>query len=220
MAARGLNDAKRLPNYPYRDDMILIWDSISAWVSEYVSLWYKSDAEVRADYEVQAWANDINTTGKVLDFCRPGGGVAGRDDLIDMCTMIIFTAGPQHAAVNFPQGTDMVFIPANPMAGYAPPPKGTGHTEQDFLRILPPMDVAVQSWSILTLLAGINHTRLGNYRNAFLFYPTVELQRARFATRLEQVERRIVEANKVRKQLFGLEYIHLLPSNIPASINI
>ena len=220
MALRGVNDPSLLPNYPYREDSILIWDAIHSWVSDYLGIWYKSDGDVQADSEIQAWANEISENGKVQDFCLAGGGVKDRNDLIDLITMTIFTAGPQHAAVNFSQGSDMTFVPLNPFAGYAPAPKGTGHTEKDYLDILPPLDVAVHTWAILNLLAGVNNTRLGDYRGAFNLHPFAEAARLKFLVNLQIVEQKINAANRVRKGVYDLEYLHLLPSRIPASINI
>ena len=219
-STRGTDNAALLPNYPYREDSALIWDAIHNWVSDYVSIWYRSEADIRADYELQAWANEVNDIGKVKDFCLTGGGVQGRDDLIDMLTMTIFTAGPQHAAVNFTQGKEMIFVPANPLAGYGQAPKGLGHSEADFLGILPPLDVAVQEWSILSLLAGVNNTRLGDYRGAFNWHPVSEACRLKFRVNLGVIEGNINSANNYRRSVYGLDYVHLLPSHIPASVNI
>ncbi len=219
--AFGINDTRLLPNYPYREDSLLIWNAIRNWVSEYVAIWYTKEGDIQADFELQRWANEINTKGRVLDFCLPGvSGVRDRDDLIDMLTMTIFTCGPQHAAVNFPQGSEMLFIPANPMAGYAQAPQGLGHSEKDFLAILPPLDVAVHSWAILSTLAGVNNTRLGDYRGAFNLHPKSELARQGFLGKLRAIEEQIKAANKTRRSIYNLEYVHLLPSRIPASINI
>ncbi|MFW7378439.1 MAG: lipoxygenase family protein [Oligoflexus sp.] len=219
-ASFQVNDSSLLPNYPYRDDSILIWDAINAWVSEYVEIWYPSEAAIQSDYELQNWANEVHDKGKVRDFCLTGGGVQSRDDLIDILTMTIFTAGPQHAAVNFPQGNEMLFVPANPLAGYAQAPKGRGHTEKDLLNIMPPLDVAVQTWSILSLLAGVNTTRLGDYRGSLQEHQLSEAGRIKFTQQLSVVESKIETANKSRRAIFDHEYVHLLPSRIPASINI
>ena len=221
MASRGVEHSGRLPNYPYRDDAFLLWDAIHSWCADFVGAWYGSDADIRADYELQDWADEIHNVGKVRDFCLKGGGVLGRDDLCDMLTMIIFTAGPQHAAVNFPQGTDMSHVPSNPLAGYAQAPmtKG-GHTERDLLAMFPPMDVAVQTWQILKLLAGVWTTRLGDYGLTFANHPKSLVALAKFTARLKMVESTIDSANGVRRKIYALDYVHLKPSRIPASINI
>ncbi len=216
----GVRDPGKIPLYPYRDDGLLIWEAIKNWVSAYISIWYTSDGDVRGDYEIQNWAKEIETTGKVLGFTKGGGAIGDRNELIEILTMVIFTAGPQHAAVNFPQGSEMLFVPANPLGGYAPAPKGREHSEQDYLDMFPPMDVAIQTWNILSLLAGINNTRLGNYRKSFVLNPKSLTEEGRFKLKLWEIETKIKESNKVRKAVFDLEYVHLLPSRIPASINI
>ena len=219
----GTLDAQLLPNYPYREDGLLVWNAIRAWVADYISVWYATREEVQTDYELQAWAREVEnqtTGGMVKNFTKTGGGINDLDELIEILTKIIFTAGPQHAAVNFTQGEEMIFVPANPMAGYAPEPRGRNHTEKDYLEIFPPMDVAIQTWNILSLLAGVNNTRLGSYRRMFLGNPVTLAYEVEFKARLYSVERKINEANKIRRNIFGLEYIHLLPSRIPASINI
>jgi arachidonate 15-lipoxygenase len=218
---RQIDDARALPSYPYREDAVQLWDAIHDWVTSYVTIWYGTEDAVRADPELQAWANEIHRQGRVKDFCSAeGAGVQSTSELIDLLTMIIFTAGPQHAAVNFAQGKEMLFAPANPLAGFAPEPKGTGHKLQDLLDILPSLDVAVQTWNIATFLGGINTTRLGDYRGAFAGVQRAEAANQAFVDRLKNVEATIVEANRARRAIYGLDYVHLLPSRIPASINI
>ena len=97
-----------LPHYPFRDDGILIWNAINKWVSAYVTTWYANDNDVKADRELQAWGADIASPswGKVNNFGN-GQGFDGIANLVEAVTMTIFTAGPQHAAINFAHRTDM-----------------------------------------------------------------------------------------------------------------
>ena len=62
------------------------------------------------------------------------------EQLTQFVTQIIFTSGPQHAAVNYPQWDFMGFMPNMPLAGYAPYPtsKDTVMSEADLMKILPP----------------------------------------------------------------------------------
>ena len=41
--------------------------------------------------------------GAIRDFGAGAGTIADRTDLAEILTMVIWTAGPQHAAVNFTQ---------------------------------------------------------------------------------------------------------------------
>ncbi len=224
MRRLGTMDSSILRHYPYRDDGLLIWNLTQKWIEEFVSTFYKNDSEVASDTELQAWAAELASPegGMVKDFGDTPGQVLSREDLVGILTMVLFTAGPQHAAVNFTQGTDMAFMPANPLAGFTPEPKGLGHTEEDWLQNLPPLEVGVTTAGILAVLAGINYTSYGNYDQHpngilkdFTDGPISEAL-ARHKARLAAAEAEIERRNQTRY----VPYIHLLPSRIPQSINI
>src|SRR6185295_4867594 len=59
LAQRGVDDASRLPDYPYRDDALLVWGAINQWVENYVNHYYTSDAAVQADTELQNWVTEL-----------------------------------------------------------------------------------------------------------------------------------------------------------------
>jgi arachidonate 15-lipoxygenase len=216
---QGLDNARALPYYPYRDDALLVWNTIKGWVEEFLACFYSSDDEVRLDTELQNWAAEIASEdgGAIKNFIPSGAGITTRAELVDMVTMIIFTAGPQHAAVNFPQKTDMAYLPAAPLAGFIPEIKGRSHTEADYLDFLPPIEVACTSQMALEFLGDIYFNRLGQYALTFAFdSDAVKTAISNFQTKLDQVEAVITERDKSR--IFS--YPHLRPSRIPKSINI
>ena len=142
---RGVDDIEKLPVYPYRDDALLIWKAIHQWVSDYLSIYYKSDASVENDTNLQNWAAEAGAYdgGRVPNFGQENGRIQTLDYLIDAVPLIIFTASAQHAAVNFPQGDMMSYAPAIPLAGYQPASILKGEvTEQDYLNLLPPLEQA------------------------------------------------------------------------------
>jgi len=149
------------------------------------------------------------------DFGATPGHIDDRQDLIDIVTMVIWTAGPQHAAVNFAQKDHQTFLPANPMAGYTEEPRGTGHTESDWLANLPPLDVAVTQYCNLDFLGSVRHTVLGEYGHDFRG-SRVAGAHARFQSHLSAIEQQIIERNGRRPQ----PYEYLRPSLIPNSTNI
>lgn len=216
MKAKGVVSAKTLPVYHYRDDGIPIWNAIRSWVGKYIDRTYRSDDDVRADSELQAWAAEINSKdgGRVKDFAA-NGGVDSKDQLIDTCTMIIFTAGPQHAAVNFPQLTDMSFLPGGPLAGYRPAPENNKMTKEDYLNFLPPMDVAIKQWQWLNFLGTVHHTTFGSYSKGTFEDKAIIAANEKFQADLKRIESEIKTRNASR-----IPYEHLLPSLIPQSTNI
>jgi arachidonate 15-lipoxygenase len=206
-----------LPHFPYRDDGLLVWNAIASWVGDFVAAYYPSDAEVGTDHELQAWAAEVAATdgGQVRDFGATPGQIGSQQDLVEILTMVIWTAGPQHAAVNFTQKDHMSFLPANPLAGYTPEPTGKDHTEADWLANLPPLDVAVQQFCVMNFLGSIHHTVLGDYDDDFKATKVAAAHR-RFVGRLTAIEDTIEASNKHRP----LPYHYLQPSLIPNSTNI
>lgn len=217
LAAAGTAAPADLPHFPYRDDGMLVWNAIHRWVSGFVEGFYAGDADVLADNELQAWAAEVasSTGGQVRDFGATPGQIADRNDLVEILTMVIWTAGPQHAAVNFAQKDHMSFLPANPLAGYTEEPRGRDHSEADWLANLPPLDVAVQQLCVMTFLGSLHHTVLGDYDNDFATTPVTRAHNG-FVADLTSIEDEILARNKRRAE----PYHYLQPSLIPNSTNI
>jgi len=218
LAQRGVDDASRLPDYPYRDDALLLWGAINQWVENYVNHYYTSDAAVQADTELQNWVTELVAhDGGRLNNIGAANRISKRTELVDLITLICFTASAQHAAVNFPQAPLMSYLPATPPAGYSPLSSLTreGFSENDFLKFLPPLDIAKVLLDILYLLSSVYYTRLGDYGDDYFTDPIIQSHLARFQQELLKIEDEINERNKTRTP-----YEFLLPSRIPQSINI
>jgi len=218
LARRGVDDASRLPDYPYRDDALLVWGAINQWVENYVNHYYTSDAAVQADTELQNWVTELVAhDGGRLNNIGAANRISQRIELVDLITLICFTASAQHAAVNFPQAPLMSYVPAAPPAGYSPLSSLTqeGFSESDFLKFLPPLDIAKALLDILYLLSSVYYTRLGDYGDGYFADPVIQTHLAKFQQELLKIEEEINERNKTRTP-----YEFLLPSKIPQSINI
>lgn len=220
LSKRGLNNTVVLPDYPYRDDGLLIWNAIHTWVNDYINVYYNNDNAVSHDTELSAWVTEVINNGKVKGFKT----ITGKTQLVDVLTMIIFTGSAQHAAVNFPQSTIMTYAPAISGAVW-----GTvnpeGATESDWLKTLAPIGLASKQLDLLHLLGGVYYRMLGNYQTNDFPYPQwfadSEITGAskpleRFQQALKNVETQINQRNTKRQ----IPYTYLLPSKIPMSINI
>jgi arachidonate 15-lipoxygenase len=237
LAARGVSDASSLPGFPYRDDALLVWTVVRRWVEGYLRLYYKSDADVHADTELQAWIGEIASPdgGRMKDIGE-GGRIETFDYLVRMVTHIIFTAGPQHAAVNFPQYPVMSFTPNMPLALYKGPPTSLEiASDNGILDWFPPLDMIQIQMSLGYLLGSAQDTRLGVYAKtdhgsfkqwakdtlaglgggAYFTDPRVAPLLSAFHADLRGVEDEIATRNKSRPP-----YKFLLPSRIPQSINV
>ncbi len=130
--------------------------------------------------------------------------------------MIIFTASAQHAAVNFPQASQMTYVPQFPLAGYLPAPLTKNVGEEQFLEMFAPLDNAVLQIDVLTLLGSVYHTQLGHYGLDQFFDLRVQAPLKRFRNRLKEIESEITQRNQTERH----PYNTLRPSRIPQSINI
>jgi arachidonate 15-lipoxygenase len=136
--------------------------------------------------------------------------------LTEAVTMILFTCSVQHAAVNFPQYDIMSYMPAMPLAGYAPAPKSKkGATAADHLNLFPPMDMAELQMELGYILGTVHYTKLGEYPDGAFDDPRVTEPLARFQARLAEINQTIAARNDSR-----IAYSTLALDGIPQSINL
>lgn len=216
LSLRGVDNPDFLPDYPYRDDGLLIWNAIHNWVSAYCDIYYVTDADVIADTELSVWCVELMNEGKVKGFTA----IQTKPQLVDVLTMIIYTASAQHAAVNFPQSNLMAYLPAFPgsVVDTEPP---TNSTSQQWFNRFPPLQVGQTQLELFYLLGSVYYSKLGEYRSNRFPYCSVMTDKrvkqplAEFKAELKHIEYTIHRLNQKRKP-----YTFLLPSNIPASTNI
>ncbi len=209
-------DVMDLKYYPYRDDSMLYWEAIKNWVSAYLAISY--NREVINDGKLQNWVNDLlsESGGRVKGFGQDGR-IADREYLIDALTMIIYTASVQHAAVNFPQYEMMSYCPNMPLAAYTEFPEDTTQTAnwQDYMDILPDMDLAELQLSVTYLLGSVHYTELGQYDDTEFSSDISNGPLRQFQRDLKEIGVKIKQSNQQRRP-----YTTLLPECIPQSINI
>lgn len=138
---RGVDNRSVLRDFPYRDDGLLVWKALEEYVSQYVGIYYKSNRDIREDFELQNWIQALQRpiSEKGFGVVSLPRHLTNRDQLIDILTQIIFTAGPQHSAIAWIQYQYMAFIPNMPGAIYQPIPtsKGIIRDENSLTNFLP-----------------------------------------------------------------------------------
>ncbi|RDX78494.1 Seed linoleate 9S-lipoxygenase, partial [Mucuna pruriens] len=93
-----------IEDYPYAADGLEIWDAITTWVKEYVSFYYPTDVVVQQDVELQKWWKEAVEKGHGDLKDKPWWPkMQTIEELIQSCSIIIWTASALHAAVNFGQ---------------------------------------------------------------------------------------------------------------------
>lgn len=218
LVSHGVSSNAQLPDYPYRDDGLLIWNAIHTWVRAYLSSYYTSDRQVLEDQALQSWAGELvsDLGGRLRNFGEDASGaIRTLDYLIDAVSSVIFTGSAQHAAVNFPQGDLMSYTPAFPLAVFSPPPTSF-EQKGNFMSMLPSLDRSQNQIKVCHLLGSVYYTQLGEYNKGQFKDEKVRSYLGEFQNQLRDIEIEI--SNKNRSRL--MPYKFLLPSQIPQSINI
>ena len=143
------------------------------------------------------------------------GSLTRLQQLIDIATQVIFTCGPQHAAVNFSQFDYVGYTPNAPLALYSRP-----DTASSLQQLLPTADQDLAQMELSFALSGIRWGTLGS-SELIRFVDAGDRQTlAQFQADLAAIELKINARNQQRRAESGVEYPYLLPSRIPNSINI
>jgi arachidonate 15-lipoxygenase len=227
-----LRGVDKLPTFPFRDDTLLLWAATKEFVGKYLRTYYRDDQDVRDDAELQGWIGEM-TSPLYCGFKGMDGLVAGDDPqqpptmgsldyLIEVVSLIIYTAGPQHASVNYAQYPLMSYMPSVAGTIYrAPPSRSTVlKSVQDCLPWYPPLDIALYTFSFEFLLSSVQYDTFGHYesnpRAPYFTDPRVVDAVADFHDQLALAEIEIRKRNRARP----MPYPFQLPSQIPNSISI
>ncbi|MEH2419712.1 MAG: lipoxygenase family protein [Nostoc sp.] len=215
---RGVDDRSVLGDFPYRDDGLLVWKALEEYVSQYVGIYYKSNRDIREDFELQNWIQALQRP-----ISEKGFGVASlpprltnRDQLIDLLTQIIFTAGPQHSAIAWIQYQYMAFIPNMPGAIYQviPTIKGIIRDENSLTSFLPGVEATFAQVNVMAVIGTKQDpkafTDFGV--NSFQDFRAIDVLR-RLKDRLKGLEKLIEQRNQHRKEC----YPGFLPSRMANS---
>ncbi|XP_010425151.1 PREDICTED: lipoxygenase 2, chloroplastic-like [Camelina sativa] len=93
-----------IPDYPFANDGLILWDAIKEWVTDYVKYYYPDAGLIMSDEELQGWWSEVRNVGHEDKKNEPWWPVLEtQDDLINVVTTIAWVASGHHAAVNFGQ---------------------------------------------------------------------------------------------------------------------
>ena len=227
-----LRGVDKLPIFPFRDDTKLLWKATREFVCNYLRSYYRDDQDVIEDTELQGFINELvspvyaNFKGlnglKLTEDPRWPLRLDSLDYLIELIAQIIYTAGPQHASVNYAQYPLMSYMPSVAGTIYSAPPtrQTVLNASEDCLAWYPPLDVSLYTFSFEFLLSSVQYDTFGHYesnpRTPYFTDPKIQPLVADFQEQLALIEIEIRRRNKTRP----LPYPYQLPSMIPNSISI
>ncbi|KAE9588112.1 Seed linoleate 9S-lipoxygenase-3 [Lupinus albus] len=125
-----------IEDYPYAVDGLEIWNAIKTWVQDYVSLYYTSDDTLEKDTELQTWWKELVEVGHGDLKDKPWWPkMKTCKELVEACTIVIWTASALHAAVNFGQYPYGGFILNRPtLSRRFMPEKGSAEYEENLVK--------------------------------------------------------------------------------------
>ena len=187
---RGVDNPEQLPNYYYRDDGLKIWGAIESYAQDIITYFYGSDDDVKNDKELQSWTRDLYFNGfptssyycedfddDDFDDCDENTRTSGhgfpkyietREELVEYCTLIMFTGSAQHAAVNFGQYDYYGYTPNAPVGLRKPPPTKKGEADyQTLLDTLPDKKTTVKAIAVSHLLSQFSRDEVGKTKQLF-----------------------------------------------------
>lgn len=218
---RGVLDPAILPYYPYRDDALAIWDALEEYVAGVLNHFYRSDADLVNDPEMQSFWADLTAHGLPADKL-PCADLTRVADLIDILTTVLFTVSVQHAAVNYLQYDHYAFVPNAPLCMRQPPPTKKGVIgPEDISAMLPTKSQTLWQVAIGRALASFGDDEEyllneGGWREDYFLEPEMIAVRDRLHERL----RAQVAAVKARNEASEVPYTVLSPDKIPCGITI
>eukprot|EP00803_Ostreobium_quekettii_P004097 evm.model.scf_112.8 EVM.evm.TU.scf_112.8 scf_112:61810-67074(-) len=227
-----------LKDYPFAQDGLLIWDAIHAWTTEYLQIYYKSDADVLNDEELMNWWKDIkyeahgdlvNPAWKIADEQDVWPELAGVQDLVGILTTMIWLASAYHAAMNFPQWDYLGYFlnrPATcrremPTEEELIPHRGDKKAQDIFMDMMPKPSAVATNLSLVEILAthgeDYDEPYLGTYEADRFADPEVAVALAKYKERLDKAEEEIKQRNadttlKSRNGPDALPYTYLIPT--------
>ncbi|KAK7284350.1 hypothetical protein RJT34_19095 [Clitoria ternatea] len=219
-----------IEDYPYAVDGLEIWFSIKTWVHDYCSFYYKEDDIVKQDTELQAWWKELREKGHGDKKDEPWWPkMQTLEELIEVCTTIIWIASALHASTNFGQYPYAGFLPNRPtISRRFMPEKGTpeydelvANPDKAFLKTITAQLQTLIGVSLIEILSrhSSDEVYLGQ-RDTPNWTHDVEALEAfdKFGNKLAEVEERIIAMNndgkhKNRVGPVNMPYTLLYPSS-------
>ena len=223
LEARGLladSACDSLGSYPYRDDGLLLFESINIYVTSLINLYYKSDDDISKDPELQGWVANAQDTAKDGAAVKGFPTIANVDSLIELCTNLIFTASVYHAAVNFSQVDYAASILNIPGSLFQPAPTEKGKVDKAFLvSMMPNKFRSLVQLTLVAFLSKPSNDHLGSVYDEWFTDPDALAIQAAWKEDLVRVEHLIEERNTDTEKR-PTSYTYMLPSKIPNSTAI
>ncbi|KAL2470745.1 Linoleate 9S-lipoxygenase 5 [Abeliophyllum distichum] len=195
-------------DYPYGADGLDIWTAIENWVTEFCSYFYKDDASVSSDHEIQNWWSEIRNVGHGDKRNETWWySLTTLRDVKQVLTTLIWTVSAFHAAVNFGQYVYAGYPPNRPTSCRKfIPNEGTREfaeflrdPDKFYLNMLPERSEMTLSIALVEVLSRYmsDDANLGKELSPnWIDDQRIHQSFKKFAAELQEVEKKIRERNR------------------------
>lgn len=217
LAERGVTDGEILSQYHFRDDAVAIFEAIQHWLVDLLPVWYGTDEDVLADFELQAWADEVGAN-------LPGfPAIKSRATLREVLAQVIYRASAGHAAVNNGQYDKYSWVPNSPAAMRAEKVPGADLSTGELWRLMPPFNCSVAQLSMAWILSTPTIRSIIDAGNVPAFdrdlHPAAAEAVGAFRRRLRQISEHIQLRNVAIEEAGGVPYAWLDPIRVSCSID-
>lgn len=104
-----------IEDYPYAADGLELWNAMKEWHREYINIFYKDDAAVKADPELAKWWEEYRNKGhEDMKDAQGWPALEGKESLNEILTTVIWICTAMHAPINFGQYDYAAWMPQHP----------------------------------------------------------------------------------------------------------
>ncbi|ABO97194.1 predicted protein [Ostreococcus lucimarinus CCE9901] len=220
---RGVLSEGDLRGYHHRDDSLRAWACLRRFAKSIFKLHYTSDAEVAADPYIQSMILEMQGYGyQGTDRSQHGvpGSIDSIDQLVDICTSVMYTCSFTHAAVNFSQWDYYSYCPNRPLIMRKPAPtKKVPVTEKDVIDALPSVGQAAQTMATGWTLSQFSKEEVfvGHYITDMMITPAEIAALQDLRSELRAMGRQIENRNA---KLGVKAYPYMHPERVPSNIGV
>ncbi|KAK1424716.1 hypothetical protein QVD17_20054 [Tagetes erecta] len=223
-----------IEDYPYANDGLLIWSAIQDLVQTYVNHYYLDENVILYDSELQSWYSEaINVGHADLREENWWPKLTTPAALIEILTILIWTASAQHAALNFGQYHYGGYVPNRPPLMQKLIPQQHDDEYQNFmadpqaffLASLPSLFDSTKYMAVIDIISAHSHEEeyIGEMKDVYTRWsgePEIINAFYRFSLTVKKIENEIHRRNedpKLRNRCGAgvLPYELLVPTSEP-----
>mmetsp|Transcript_33612 Transcript_33612/g.79791 ORF Transcript_33612/g.79791 Transcript_33612/m.79791 type:complete len:229 (+) Transcript_33612:95-781(+) len=222
LLGRDFDGSERVPEYPFRDDGMLVWGAVVDFVMDYLRQYYESDYDVISDDELQAWWLEANKVGHAGVYSQgeeeEEPEIKNFDQLCMISTILIWVNTALHSSVAHGCYEHYGFPANRPTILHLPPPhRLDATTPQKFLSMLPCQGETVLVQAFMTIIS--NGTdgkskRLGFVDEEWFSNDKVMEVYEKFRANLSHIEAIL----QVRNERRTVPYHGMRPENITQTV--